>query len=111
VQHEPRALNTASPDADRATARRHAAAKRARKRRRIARNLLEDQQRREWLESKMLRPGEVALVLQVSRRTVGDWARDGLIPFILTPGGHRRFRARDVRRLVEAMTESLQAKS
>ncbi|MCA1834099.1 MAG: helix-turn-helix domain-containing protein [Actinobacteria bacterium] len=55
----------------------------------------------------MMRPGEVALVLQVSRRTVSDWARQGRLPFIVTPGGHRRFRARDVRRLVEVMTEAL----
>lgn len=89
------------------SARRQAAVKRARRRRRLARNLLEDQQRRDWLESKMLRPGEVALLLQVSRRTVSDWARDGRIPFILTPGGHRRFKARDIRRLIEVMTEGL----
>jgi excisionase family DNA binding protein len=94
-------------DPERAAARRMLAAKRAKRRKRLARNLLEDQTRRDWLESKMMRPGEVALVLQVSRRTVSDWARAGRIPFILTPGGHRRFRARDVRRLVETMTEAL----
>lgn len=93
--------------ADPVEARRAAAAKRAKTRRRIARNLLEDQERREWLESKMLRPGEVALVLQVSRRTISDWARAGQLPFILTPGGHRRFRARDVRRLVDQMMETM----
>jgi excisionase family DNA binding protein len=73
----------------------------------MARSLLEDQQRRDWLESKMMRPCEVAIVLQVSRRTISDWARAGRLPFILTPGGHRRFRARDVRRLIEQMTASL----
>lgn len=73
----------------------------------MARNLLEDQERREWLEAKLLRPGEVALLLHVSRRTVSDWARAGRLAFIVTPGGHRRFRARDVRRLVETMTEPL----
>jgi len=73
----------------------------------MARNMLEDQHRREWLESKLLRPGEVALLLRVSRRTISDWARAGRLAFILTPGGHRRFRARDVRRLVDEMTASL----
>lgn len=95
-------------DPARAVARRAAAAKRAKKRRALARNLLEDQSRRDWLESKMMRPGEVALLLQVSRRTISDWARAGRIPFILTPGGHRRFKARDIRRLASEMMESLE---
>ncbi len=94
---------------ERAAARRKLAAKRAKRRQRLAHSLLEDQDRREWLQSKLMRPGEVALVLQVSRRTVSDWARTGKLPFILTPGGHRRFRARDVRRLVDVMTESLES--
>jgi excisionase family DNA binding protein len=45
----------------------------------------------------------VAALLQVSRRSIAAWARDGKIPFIETPGGHRRFRAIDVRRLVDAL--------
>jgi excisionase family DNA binding protein len=98
---------TAGPEHALAEGRRVAAAKRAQRRHRMARNMLEDQERRDWLESKLLRPGEVALLLQVSRRTVSDWARAGRLAFIVTPGGHRRFRARDVRRLVDAMTEPL----
>lgn len=54
-----------------------------------------------------MRPGEVALLLQVSRRTISDWARDGRIPYIITPGGHRRFKARDIRRLADEMMELL----
>jgi excisionase family DNA binding protein len=55
------------------------------------------------LESRLLRPGEVALILQVSRRSVASWAAQGLIPFIETPGGHRRFRPADVRALVASL--------
>lgn len=40
------------------------------------------------------------MILQVSRRSVAAWARRGLLPYIETPGGHRRFRAADVRALV-----------
>jgi excisionase family DNA binding protein len=96
-----------SSESDRARSRRRSAAKRAKQRRVIAREMLEDRQRREWLEAKLLRPCEVANLLHVSRRTVSDWARAGRLTFILTPGGHRRFRARDVRALVDQMTEML----
>lgn len=74
-------------------------------RRRIAGPMLaDDPARRAWLEDTLLRPGQVALLLHVSRRSVCDWARSGRLPSITTPGGHRRFRAADVRRLVDALT-------
>jgi len=38
----------------------------------------------------------------VSRRTVSDWARAGKLDAIITPGGHRRFRATQVRALLES---------
>lgn len=73
------------------------------RRRALARSLYpEREERPDWLEERLLRPGQVALLFQVSRRTIGDWARAGMIPAILTPGGHRRFRARDVRSLLGA---------
>lgn len=53
--------------------------------------------------TRLLRSGEVAALLQVSRRSIAAWASRGLIPFIETPGGHRRFRASDVRALVAAL--------
>lgn len=43
------------------------------------------------------------MLLQVSRRSVAAWAQRGLIPFIETPGGHRRFRAADIRELVASL--------
>ena len=56
-----------------------------------------------FVATRLLRAGEVAVLLQVSRRSVAVWASRGLIPFIETPGGHRRFRASDVRALVETL--------
>ena len=56
-----------------------------------------------FLETRLLRAGEVAALLQVSRRSVAAWAQRGLLPFIETPGGHRRFRAADVRALVASL--------
>ena len=55
-----------------------------------------------WVGEKLLRPGQVASLFQVTRRTVSDWARAGKIDAIVTPGGHRRFRLCDVRALLEA---------
>ncbi len=40
----------------------------------------------------LLTPEEVATALRVSTVTVGRWARDGKIPSIELPTGHRRFR-------------------
>ena len=60
-------------------------------------------ERPRFLETRLLRAGEVAALLQVSRRSVAAWAVRGLIPYIETPGGHRRFRASDVRTLVSSL--------
>lgn len=38
-----------------------------------------------------LTPGEAAAMLRVSRQTVSRWADAGLLPCIVTLGGHRRF--------------------
>ena len=73
-------------------------------RKRIARTLYAESQRErpEWIDEHLLRPGQVAALFQVSRRTVSDWARAGKLDAIITPGGHRRFRATQVRALLEA---------
>ena len=60
-------------------------------------------ERPRYLTARLLRAGEVAALLQVSRRSIASWASRGLIPFIETPGGHRRFRAADVRALVASL--------
>lgn len=73
-------------------------------RRRLARRLYEDMPRArpDWIDEQLLRPGQVAALFQVSRRTISDWARAGKFDTIITPGGHRRFRARQVRAILEA---------
>ncbi len=63
-------------------------------------------ERPRFLETRLLRAGEVAALLQVSRRSIAAWAQRGLLPFIETPGGHRRFRATDVRTLVASLRRS-----
>ncbi|MGI8751118.1 MAG: helix-turn-helix domain-containing protein [Acidimicrobiales bacterium] len=53
----------------------------------------------------LLRTVDVARLFQVSERTVSEWARQGRIPSVRTPGGHRRYPADQVRRLLEAAEE------
>ncbi len=53
---------------------------------------------------RLLTPGEVAEVFRVDPKTVTRWAQAGKIPSILTPGGHRRFYAADVVRLLSGKT-------
>lgn len=44
----------------------------------------------------LLQPFEVATMLRVDPKTVSRWARAGKLPFIRTPGGHRRYRRSEV---------------
>lgn len=46
-------------------------------------------------------PSEVASLFEVHRGTVGRWARIGKLSAIRTLGGHYRFPASDVYRLLE----------
>jgi excisionase family DNA binding protein len=48
----------------------------------------------------LLTPREVAEILGVRTTTIARWAREGTLPASLTPGGHRRYRREDVRRLL-----------
>lgn len=52
-------------------------------------------------EDPLLRPAEVAALFAVNPKTVTRWARDGDLPCIITPGGHRRFRSSVVRSALE----------
>ncbi len=54
----------------------------------------------EGLTSQFLRTADVASLFQVSERTVSDWARRGRIPSVRTPGGHRRYPAEEIRRIM-----------
>ena len=46
----------------------------------------------------LLTPAEVAALFRVNPKTVTRWARAGKITAIRTLGGHRRFRATEIRR-------------
>ena len=54
-------------------------------------------------ENELLTPGEVAVMFRVNPKTVTRWARAGKISAVRTLGGHRRFRASDIRRYLEAV--------
>lgn len=51
-------------------------------------------------QERLYTPGEVALLFRVDPKTVTRWAAAGRITSIRTPGGHRRFRAAEVDRLL-----------
>ena len=53
------------------------------------------------LEGQLLRTSDVALLFQVSERTVSEWAKRGQIPSVRTPGGHRRYPAEGIRWLLQ----------
>ena len=48
----------------------------------------------------LLTPAEVAALFRVSPKTVTRWARAGKLTAMRTLGGHRRFRASEVRALL-----------
>ncbi len=54
------------------------------------------------INGQLLRTADVAALFQVSERTVSDWARRGRIPSVRTPGGHRRYPAVEIHRILEA---------
>jgi excisionase family DNA binding protein len=51
----------------------------------------------------LLTPAEVAALFRVNPKTVTRWARAGKITAIRTLGGHRRFRATEIRRCLEQL--------
>src|SRR5688572_13179276 len=52
----------------------------------------------------LLTPSEVAALFRVNPKTVTRWARAGKLTAIRTLGGHRRFRASEIRRCLEEMS-------
>lgn len=50
---------------------------------------------------RLLKPGEVASLFRVDPKTVTRWAAKGKIPFITTPGGHKRFWLSAVKEILE----------
>jgi excisionase family DNA binding protein len=51
----------------------------------------------------LLTPAEVAALFRVNPKTVTRWARAGKISAIRTLGGHRRFRATEIRRCLDQL--------
>lgn len=52
-------------------------------------------------EDRLLTPGEVARIFRVDPKTVSRWARAGRLTSVrATPTSHRRFRASEVRELL-----------
>lgn len=52
----------------------------------------------------LLTPAEVAAMFRVNPKTVTRWARAGKLNAIRTLGGHRRFRASEIRRCLDEMS-------
>jgi excisionase family DNA binding protein len=55
----------------------------------------------------LLTPAEVAALFRVNPKTVTRWARAGKITAIRTLGGHRRFRASEIKRCLEQMEHEI----
>jgi len=64
-------------------------------------NLLFGSEIPEVLEGQLLRTSDVAVLFEVSERTVSEWAKKGQIPSVRTPGGHRRYPADGIRTILE----------
>ena len=56
-------------------------------------------------EPRYLRTAQVAELLQVSPKTVSRWAQEGMLPYFRTLGGHRRYPDREIRSLLETLSE------
>jgi len=54
----------------------------------------------------LLTPSEVAAMFRVNPKTVTRWARAGKLNAIRTLGGHRRFKASEIRKCLEEMSRS-----
>jgi excisionase family DNA binding protein len=53
-------------------------------------------------ESEWLRLGQAAQFLGVAQSTMRKWSDSGRVRAFYTPGGHRRFRRRDLEDFVES---------
>ena len=51
-------------------------------------------------EDQLLTPSEVAKLFRVDPKTVTRWAKSGKLSSIRTLGGHRRYRAREVEKIL-----------
>jgi excisionase family DNA binding protein len=56
----------------------------------------------------LLTPSEVAAMFRVNPKTVTRWARAGKISAIRTLGGHRRFRAAEIKKFLDQVEEGVE---
>jgi excisionase family DNA binding protein len=56
-------------------------------------------------KDRLLTPAEVAAIFRVKPRTVTRWAKEGKLHPIRTLGGHRRYKASEVLRVIEQSIE------
>ena len=56
-------------------------------------------------EPRYLRTAQVAELLHVSPKTVSRWTQEGRLPYLRTLGGHRRYPDREIRALLETLSE------
>jgi excisionase family DNA binding protein len=56
-------------------------------------------------EPTYLRTAQVAELLQVSPKTVSRWAQEGMLPYVRTLGGHRRYPDAEIRALLESLSQ------
>ena len=61
------------------------------------------------MSTELLTPSEVAEMFRVNPKTVTRWARAGRISAVRTLGGHRRFRASEIRQLLDAVGDRPEA--
>jgi excisionase family DNA binding protein len=54
-----------------------------------------------------LRSAEVAVILQVSPKTVARWAQQGRLPYQRTLGGHRRYPESAIRELAASLRQEV----
>ena len=55
----------------------------------------------------LISPKEAAKILGVCRDTLRNWAKDGKIIALTTPGGHRRYKKADVENLLKTGEQKL----
>lgn len=64
-------------------------------------NVMQTGEGQERRDDELLTPSEVAKLFRVDPKTVTRWAKAGKLSSIRTLGGHRRYRAAEVHRLLE----------
>ncbi len=58
---------------------------------------------------RFLKPSEVAALMRVDPKTVTRWAKTGKLRAVVTPGGHHRFRWRDIAAMLTEEQVEVQA--